>query len=94
MALLLQAADPHFPDMSLPSISPPPDAPEAIMLPRPATPQSINRHLWSALWAAVPALQVPLSEVQGPQHIAPDGTLPESETVFSYKPLSTIDLLS
>ena len=95
MALLLWAADPHLPDSPLPSFSPPPpDAPEVIMLPSPATPQSMNRHLWSAQWTAVPVLQMPIRETQGLQHFAPDRTLQESETVFSYKPFYTINLLN
>lgn len=90
----MRAADPHLPDSPLPSISPSPDDSEAIMLPRPATPPSMGRYAWSAQLSAVSALQMRLRETQGQQHIASDGTLQESETIFSYKPFYTIDILN
>lgn len=46
------------------------------------------------LGSSCPALQMPLRETQGPQRIAPYGTIQERGPVFNYQPFSTTDLLN
>ena len=82
-ALAPRAVDSHLPDSSPPSIlPPPPDAPEAVVSPRPATPEPMGRCLWSAQGAADSAVLMPLQETQGLQHFAADGILHEKGPIF------------